>query len=54
MSDFLNRETLLLAMLETPEAIEQAEAIAAVSGIDGLHIDSNDLGSEMSIPGKSS
>ena len=50
VSDFLNRETLLLAMLETPEAIEQAEAIAAVPGIDGLHIGSNDLCSEMGIP----
>jgi 2-keto-3-deoxy-L-rhamnonate aldolase RhmA len=52
ISDFLNRETLLLAMLETPEAIEEAEAIAAVPGIDGLHIGSNDLCSEMGIPGK--
>jgi 2-keto-3-deoxy-L-rhamnonate aldolase RhmA len=52
VSDFLNRETLLLAMLETPEAIEQAEAIAAVAGIDGLHIGSNDLTSEMGIPGQ--
>ncbi|MEJ0019400.1 MAG: aldolase/citrate lyase family protein [Acetobacteraceae bacterium] len=51
INDFLNRETLLLAMLETPEAIEQAEAIAAVPGIDGLHIGSNDLCSEMGIPG---
>jgi 2-keto-3-deoxy-L-rhamnonate aldolase RhmA len=52
VSDFLNRETLLLAMLETPEAIEVAESIAAVPGIDGLHIGSNDLCSEMGIPGK--
>lgn len=52
ISDFLNRETLLLAMLETPEAIEQADAIAAVPGIDGLHIGSNDLCSEMGVPGK--
>ena len=36
VNDFLNRETL--AMLATPEAIEQAEAIAAVPGIDGQHI----------------
>jgi 2-keto-3-deoxy-L-rhamnonate aldolase RhmA len=52
VSDFLNRETLLLAMLETPEAIEEAEAIAAVPGIDGVHIGSNDLCSEMGIPGR--
>ena len=52
VSGFLNRETLLLAMLETPEAIEQADEIAAVAGIDGLHIGSNDLTSEMGIPGR--
>ena len=52
VSDFLNRETLLLAMLETPEAIEEADAIAAVPGIDGVHIGSNDLCSEMGIPGR--
>ena len=52
ISDFLNRETLLLAVLETPEAIEQAQAITAVNGIDGLHIGSNDLCSEMGIPGR--
>ena len=51
VSEFLNRETLLLAMLETPRAIELAETIAAVPGIDGLHIGSNDLCSEMGIPG---
>jgi 2-keto-3-deoxy-L-rhamnonate aldolase RhmA len=51
VSEFLNRETLLLAMLETPKAIEVAETIAAVPGIDGLHIGSNDLCSEMGIPG---
>ena len=39
-------------MLETPEAIEQADAIAAVPGIDGLHIGSNDLCCEMGIPGQ--
>jgi 2-keto-3-deoxy-L-rhamnonate aldolase RhmA len=49
---FLNRETLLLAMLETPEAIENAGQIAAVAGIDGLHIGSNDLCTEMGIPGQ--
>jgi 2-keto-3-deoxy-L-rhamnonate aldolase RhmA len=37
-------------MLETPEAIENTDAIAAVDGIDMLHIGSSDLSTEMGIP----
>lgn len=48
----LNDNTLLIAMLETPDAIEQADAIAAVPGIDMLHIGSTDLSTEMGIPGE--
>ncbi len=48
----LNAETLVIAMLETPEAIAQADAIAAVAGIDMLHIGSTDLSTEMGIPGE--
>jgi len=48
----LNENTLLIAMLETPGAIEQADAIAAVPGIDMLHIGSTDLSTEMGIPGE--
>jgi 2-keto-3-deoxy-L-rhamnonate aldolase RhmA len=43
---------LLIAMLETPEAIENADAIATVEGIDMLHIGSSDLSTEMGIPGQ--
>ena len=50
----LNAETLVIAMLETPEAIEAADAIAAVAGIDMLHIGSTDLSTEMGIPGRTS
>ena len=49
---FLNEETLLLVMLETPEAIANADAIAAVDGVDGVHIGSTDLSTEMGIPGE--
>jgi 2-keto-3-deoxy-L-rhamnonate aldolase RhmA len=52
INDHLNRETILIAMIETPEAVENAEAIAAVQGIDVLHIGSNDLCTEMGIPGQ--
>jgi 2-keto-3-deoxy-L-rhamnonate aldolase RhmA len=47
----LNQETLLMAMIETPEAVANADAIAAVEGIDVLHIGSTDLSTEMGIPG---
>ncbi|VCU71936.1 2-keto-3-deoxy-L-rhamnonate aldolase [Pigmentiphaga humi] len=47
-----NRETLLVAMLETPRGIANADEIAAVAGIDMLLIGSNDLCTEMGIPGQ--
>lgn len=50
--EILNRETLLIAMIETPQAVENAEHIAAVDGIDMLLIGSNDLCTEMGIPGQ--
>lgn len=48
----LNEHTLLIAMLETPEAIANVDAIAAVDGIDMVHIGSTDLSTEMGIPGE--
>lgn len=47
----VNDATLLVLMLETPEAIANAEAIAAVPGVDALLIGTNDLCMEMGIPG---
>ena len=51
INKLLNEHTLLIAMLETPEAIAEVEAIAAVEGIDMVHIGSTDLSTEMGIPG---
>jgi len=48
----LNEETLLMVMIETPEAVENAAAMAAIDGIDVLHIGSSDLSTEMGIPGQ--
>jgi len=48
----LNAANLVVAMLETPRAIANAEAIAAVPGLDVLLIGTNDLTLEMGIPGK--
>src|SRR5581483_3174189 len=47
-----NAATTLIAMLETPEGISNADAIAAVPGIDMLLIGSNDLCTAMGIPGE--
>ena len=38
-----NTTVVLMAMIETREALEQVEAIAAVPGLDGLYIGPNDL-----------
>ncbi|HET7911844.1 MAG TPA: aldolase/citrate lyase family protein [Pseudolabrys sp.] len=46
-----NASTTLIAMLETPEGIANADAIAAVDGVDMLLIGSNDLCTAMGIPG---
>jgi 2-keto-3-deoxy-L-rhamnonate aldolase RhmA len=48
----VNEATLLVMMLETPEAIDNADAIAAVPGVDVLLIGTNDLTLEMGIGGK--
>jgi 4-hydroxy-2-oxoheptanedioate aldolase len=47
----LNAANLTVVMLETPAAIENAEAIAAVPGIDVLLMGTNDLCAEMGIHG---
>lgn len=47
----MNDETLVVVMLESPRAIENADKIAAVNGIDSLLIGTNDLCAEMGIHG---
>ena len=47
-----NAETLVIVMVETPTAIENADAIAAVPGIDVVLIGTNDLCAELGIPGQ--
>jgi len=48
----LNEATLITVMLETPRAIAEADAIAALPGVDALLIGSNDLSMELGIPGQ--
>ena len=47
-----NEEGLLIAQIETARGIENAEAIAAVEGIDVLWIGHNDLSNSLGIPGQ--
>ena len=52
INGYLNEQTLLIAMLKTPETIENADVIATIDGIDMLHIGSSDLSTEMGILGQ--
>ncbi len=47
-----DNELLVAVMIETPEAVANAEAIAAVPGIDALLVGSSDLSIGMGIPGQ--
>lgn len=47
-----NRKTLAIAQIETAEAIECIDEIAAVPGIDVLLIGPNDLSISLGVPGK--
>ena len=42
--DHANRETFLVVQIETPQAIANVEAIAAIEGVDGLFVGPGDLG----------
>lgn len=50
--EIINANTIRVAMLESPKAIENAGEIAATDGIDMLLIGTNDLCAEMGIPGQ--
>lgn len=47
-----NREVLLVAMIETPEAVANADSIAGVDGISVLLFGTSDLTAEMGIAGQ--
>jgi 2-keto-3-deoxy-L-rhamnonate aldolase RhmA len=50
--DAINAEILTIVMLESPEAISNADAIAAVPGVDVLFIGTSDLTAELGISGQ--
>jgi 2-keto-3-deoxy-L-rhamnonate aldolase RhmA len=48
----INAEILTIVMLESPEAVRNADAIAAVDGVDVLFIGTSDLTAELGISGQ--
>jgi len=48
-----NRETFIVGQIETPEAVENADEIAAVPGIDVLFIGPGDMGLRLAASGSS-
>lgn len=46
-----NAETCLIVQIETPEAVANVDAIAAVPGVDGLFIGPGDLSLRLGCPG---
>ncbi|MGZ8210801.1 MAG: HpcH/HpaI aldolase family protein [Burkholderiales bacterium] len=48
----LNDNTLVVCMIETGEGLENVESIAAVDGVDVIHVGSNDLLTALGQPGQ--
>ncbi|MGZ5138262.1 MAG: HpcH/HpaI aldolase family protein, partial [Burkholderiales bacterium] len=48
----LNDNTLLIVMVESAAALENVEAIAAVPGVDVVHIGSSDLSADLGVVGQ--
>ncbi|KIW11221.1 hypothetical protein PV08_10521 [Exophiala spinifera] len=51
-NDLLNRETMVIPMIETPGAVELANEFLAIPGVDGILVGSNDLCTDLEIPGQ--
>ncbi|HUF81677.1 MAG TPA: aldolase/citrate lyase family protein [Burkholderiales bacterium] len=52
MRKAFNEEALLILMVESKAAIDNIEAIAAVPGVDVVHIGTNDLSTDLGYPGQ--
>lgn len=48
----VNENTMLVMMVESPESVDNADAIAALDGVEVLFVGTNDLSLEMGIPGQ--
>jgi 2-keto-3-deoxy-L-rhamnonate aldolase RhmA len=52
MARVINDNTIVSVMIETPEAVENIDEIAAVDGVDVVHIGTNDLLAQMGLHGQ--
>lgn len=52
LNEALDQLTIVNIMIETPEGVANADAIAALDGVDILTIGSNDLTAELGVPGE--
>lgn len=52
-TDRANAETFLVVQIETPEAVANVDAIAAIQGIDGIFVGPGDLGLRLRQAGES-
>jgi 2-keto-3-deoxy-L-rhamnonate aldolase RhmA len=51
-AEILNREIMVICMIESAEGLDNIEKIAAVDGVDVLHMGVNDLLMDLGLPGK--
>jgi len=51
VASIINKNMLIVIMLESPEAIDNVDSIAAIDGVDVVLVGTNDLCVEMGIPG---
>ncbi|PSK60279.1 hypothetical protein B9Z65_1177 [Elsinoe australis] len=51
-NELLNRDTMVIPMIETPGAVELADEFLAIPGVDGILVGSNDLCTDLNIPGE--
>jgi 2-keto-3-deoxy-L-rhamnonate aldolase RhmA len=52
LNPILDEATIVQVLIETPQGVANAEAIAAVEGVDMIAVGANDLTSELRIPGQ--
>jgi len=50
-TDRANADTFLVVQIETPEAVANVDAIAAIEGVDGIFVGPGDLGLRLRQPG---
>lgn len=52
VTEILNENTLVVCMIETQEGLDNVDEIAAVDGVDVIHVGSNDLMLSLGRPGE--